>query len=376
MSCFRHARIPLLLAGLLLIAACWNPFSNPLDMLGLSGGGRDSALPERVENPAGRIIIALGGVPAGWDELIFKDNLGNVRDFKDSILDCKPDAEGIAVDFRPGFTSQSEGSGVRLIAHAPGVVAIRCTVDGEEMKDEVYEVTVPPQTLIQILVAEAQQQLADEAQIDEAAGAGVVKQESASVTGNALGAVIRNRILFINDRDDPELFGAISAIYDSHTPASYYDGVIEAPDQFAPTHKLDPLHDLYQRAEVRGRLSAEEQIAYDQAVLTAAGVFNGDIPDPTQEAFAFRSPTLEQWQLLHIAALNADPAIPDGSGFVDADFPEFAPIQIEVLPEVWKYEAEGEEGVAEEAVAGWERPAFVFARIRPEALPAAVVVLP
>ncbi len=372
MSRFRAARIPLILAGLLFIAACWNPFSNPLDMLGLGGGGRNPALPERVENPAGRLVVAIGGVAAGWDELIFKDSMGNARDFKDSILDCQSGSESLALDFRTGFSSQSEGSGVRLIAHAPGVVPIRCTLDGEEMKNEVYEVTIPPQSLIQLLVAEAQPQLADEALFDDKDGDGIVTAQSDSPTGNALGAVVRNRILLINDQDDPEIFGVISADYDSETPASYYDGVIEAPGQFSPVDPADPMRDLYQRAEVRGRLSAEEQVAYDQAVLTAAGIFNGDIADPTQGAFAFRSPTLEQWQALHIAAINQETAIPDGSGFTDADFPNFAPIQIEVLPEVWKYETEGEE----EVVDGWERPAFVFARMRPESLPAAVVVLP
>ena len=91
-------------------------------------------------------------------------------------------------------------------------------------------------------------------------------------------------------------------------------------------------------------------IAYDQAVITAAGVFNGDIVDLTAGAFAFRSPTDAEWDLLAEALSDGADEIPDDSGFTDASFPALAPIQILVHPDVWTYD----DGL----------PSFVFARER------------
>lgn len=354
-------RILVVLVLTLSCTGCWNPFSNPLSMFGI-GNDSPSATPDRVENPTDHFILALGGVTSGWDDLIIRDVMGNPVLFGQSVLNCWAESAIVEVTIRPGYFSQSDGSGVRLIPRDVGVTAVRCTVDGTDL-GRVYEVTIPPQSLIQILVAEATEQLADEATLDEEIGAGVVTLGSESSTGNALGAVIRNRIQRILDDGDPSIFGATPAAFETDPFGSYYDAVITAPDQFSPVLTSDPTHDLYERASARSQLSAAEKIAYDQAVLTAGGIFNGDIEDPTQGAFAFRSPTVEEWELLQGALASGATSIPEDSGFTDASFPTYAPIQIEIIPEVWKYSED-------------KRPSFVFARELPEEATARVVELP
>jgi len=160
--------------------------------------------------------------------------------------------------------------------------------------------------------------------------------------------VIRNRIALINDEDDPSLFGADEDDYDSDPIGSYYDVVIYAPDQFSPTGTDDPTYDTFIEAEDRDLLSGNWLIAYDQAVLTAGRVFNGDISDTTGNCFAFRSPTAAEWDLI-AGNLGAD-EIPEGSGFTDESFPSLDPIQIVILPDIWAYDG--------------GMPSFVFARER------------
>jgi hypothetical protein len=53
----------------------------------------------------------------------------------------------------------------------------------------------------------------------------------------------------------------------------------------------DPTHETYSNAQDRNFLDPATQLAYDQAVLTAAGIYNGDIKEFTGGAFAFLSPT-------------------------------------------------------------------------------------
>ncbi|MFA4873746.1 MAG: hypothetical protein WC690_00225, partial [bacterium] len=250
---------------------------------------------------------------------------------------------------RNGYLTQAAGSGVAIVALKPGVVGIKCKLDGTDM-DEIYEVTVPPQSLIQILVAEASQQLAEEAVIDEDVGADVVALDSVSPTATALGSVIRRRIDLIDRDDKPELFGADPTDYNENPPASYYDAVIMAKDQFSPTNETDPTYETFVEASQRRLLTGEMLVAYDQAVITAAGIFNGDVLDNTGNAFAFLSPTQDQWNAIAQAFTVASLDIPANAGFTDASFPDLAPIQILIQPDVWKYD----DG----------RPAFVFARIR------------
>lgn len=345
----------IVIASLLFLAGCWNPFQNPFS--GWFGGGDDdntsrpSAQPSRVVEPTAKFAIAIGGVAPGRDELIIYDQYGNVRDFTGATLACKADDPIVAMRPRPDYDTEADGSGVQIIAVDPGVTAVRCTADGVDL-GSVYEVTVPPQSIIQILVAEAGAQLANEAKLDDSQEGDVVAQGSTSPTGDALGAVILNRIEYINANDDPGLFGADEKDYDENTPASYYDAIILANGQFAPTSASDPTNEVFDDAQDRNFLASSWLVAYDQAVLTAAGIFNGDITDPTDGAFAFRSPTAEEWDLIGRALSDGEKEIPQGSGFTDASFPELAPIQILIMPGVWEYSG--------------GRPSFVFARQRGE----------
>ncbi len=342
--------IPLLCAAAL-AAGCYNPFSNPFDFGGGGGGGDDDdAQPARVVEATDTLALAVGGVAPGRDELLFIDANGDPRDFGNGTLACEPDDDILIVRTRPDFETAATGSGVQLVATAPGITAVRCTLDDAAL-DEVFEITVPPQSLIQILIAEAGGQLADEAQLDpDYPDDEVVLLASISPTGDAIGAVIRNRIDQIEFNDNPALFNADEDDYDRDPPASYYDAVILAENQFSPTDPDDPTYETFSNAQDRNFLEEEWLVAYDQAVLTAAAIFNGDAIDPTVGAFAFRSPTESQWASISHAQQFSPYEIPEDAGFTDASFPAYAPIQLLIHPDVWRYE----DG----------RPAFVFARER------------
>jgi hypothetical protein len=296
----KHLRLAFILS-FTLIAGCWNPFQNPLDLLGIGGGGEDDgpdARPGRVVEPTEKFSLAVGGVASGRDELVIYDG-GRERDFGDSTLECTADDDIILIRTRPGFDSPAAGSGVRMIATEPGVTAVRCKLDGDDL-DGVYEVTVSPQLLVQILVAEAGGQLYDEAELDAdfdfELAKDVVALGSSSPTAEALGSVIRNRVDRIENSDNPSLFNADEELYDSDPPSSFYDAVIMADGQFSPTDQDDPTNDLFEDAQDRDFLEDEWLVIYDQAVLTAAGIYNRDIDDTTSGSFAFRSPTESEWE--------------------------------------------------------------------------------
>lgn len=336
---------------LIFTSGCSSIFRNPF------GGGDDdddrpSAEPNRIVEPTAKFALAVGGVAPGRDELVIYDAMGNIRDFSGKNLECTAEESIVLIRNRPGFDSPAAGSGVQIVAIDSGVTGVRCKEDGSDI-DGVYEVTVPPQNLIQVLVAEASEQLSDEATIDTDKGDDVVALDSSSKTGNAIGAVIRNRIGRINAEDDPGLFEADAKYYDFDAPGSYYDAVITASGQFAPVHPKDPNHTTFEMAQDRNFLDEEWRIAYDQAVITAAGIFNGDILDTTGGAFAFISPTEEEWLVISESWIMHAPTVPFEAGFSDASFPSLAPVQLLIHPDVWKYK----DG----------RPSFVFARSRTEA---------
>jgi hypothetical protein len=338
---------------LTLLTGCKNPFSNPFS--NPFGGGDDdsqpSVQPTRVTQPTQKFAVAVGGVYPGRDELVLYDEYGNVRHFVGDPLDCESSDEAVVkVAPRPGFDTQSAGSGVKIIALSPGIASISCAV-GDIAPSEVYEVTVPPQSLVQIQVAEAGQQIADEAELDpEFTEENVVKLTSISKTANAIASVVRNRIELTLSEDDATLFGAEGTLFEDDPPASYYDEIIMADGQFSPTDAGDPMNDVFRDAESRDYLGGSWLTAYDQAVLTAAGVFNGDIEDPTGVSFAFYSPTDDEWESIGIAWSQGAASIPDGTSFTDATFPKLAPIQLLIHPDVWTY-SDG-------------RPSFLFARSR------------
>ena len=340
-----------LLIALLISTSCgYNPFSNPLDMFGGSSG-RDSVQPSRVENATGKFYLAIGGVQNGLDELILKNDDGSTRIFTGDSLVCTSSDESVAtVEPRSGYDTQAAGSGVRIVPIASGIAEITCKSGGEDLGDK-YEVTIPPQSLIQILLAEGGMQISDEANASELDdGTYSVALDSTSATATALASVIRNRIEKINDENDPSLFGVTDTdSYDSNTPASYYDAVINASGQFSPVSSSDASHDMFEAANKRDYLTGDWLIAYDQAVITSAQIFNGDLDDNTGKSFAFASPTSDEWKSLSDANASGL-AIPVDFVFTDDTFPSLAPIQILIHPDIWTY-SDG-------------RPAFIFARER------------
>lgn len=332
--------------------SCKNPFTNPFDIFeddDAGGGGRPNYTPTRVVEPRDKFFVAVGGVAGGHDELVIYDESNNVRNFQGQTLACAADDPIVILKTRPGFASLAEGSGVQIVAIEPGVTAIRCTVDGQDL-GSVYEVTVPPQELIQILVAEAGSIIGDEATVAEVEGGSDVPQSSRSKTIEVLGMVIRNRIERINVADDPGMFSADVKDYDSDPPSSYYNAVINAPSQFAPTDRNDPTHEIFTLAQDRNFLEESWYVAYDQAVITASGIFNGDITDATALAFGFYSPTDDEWAVVG-EALMWGREIPADAGMTDADFPSLAPIQLLIHPDVKTYE----EG---------KKPSFIIVRSR------------
>ncbi|MBI4238238.1 MAG: hypothetical protein HY696_07475 [Deltaproteobacteria bacterium] len=312
----------------------------------------DELLPStepRIE-AAERYALALGGVAPGRDELLLAErpelaNTTTATDFR--LFSSNPKVVGLLP--RPGFADFLQGRGAWLIPQRPGAVTIRIQLDGTE-RDPSIAVTVPPQAVIQILVAEAQNLLLHGAHQT----AGHVERDSRSPTGSALAAVIRNRVGLIGSSGDPGLFVADAELLYADPPASAYEAVITAHTatsyQFSPVDPDDPNHELYEHAEARGFLSEEFQLAYDQAVLTAAAMYDGSADDPTHGAFAFRSPTDEEWACLNILLVAHGDTLPAACGPGDEDFPTLAPVQLVVMPDVPRYD----DG----------RPTFIFYRMR------------
>jgi len=208
------------LGSLLLTAGC------------LSSSG--SSLPEgsvvqKEKDVSGKMALALGGVAEGW-ELLDLDESPRTLDF------TTRDTDLLTLSVPEGFQDYTESGSVTVTALGIGIGFITPNVNLRE-RDPV-QVTIPPQKLIQILLGEARGQMTREATLDNEEK---VKQSSVSVTGDAIGAVVRNRIELINNEESPGLFEADPDQYESNPPLSYYEAVIEAGDgdpyQFSP---LDP----------------------------------------------------------------------------------------------------------------------------------------
>lgn len=319
-------------------SALWNPFG---------GGGGE----KRTIEYTTKFSLAVGGVASGRDELVFFDENNRVRDLSDRKIDCTADEDIVHFGPRPGNDTIAKGSGVLIVPTEAGIATVTCFIDDAPVDDK-YKIIVSPQNLIQILLAEAGAQLADEATTDDK----VVGLESESVTGNAIATVIRNRIDLIKSNGEPELFSVDAAEFDADPNISYYDAVITAPGQFSPTNPSDPSYEIFNLAEDREFLEDDWHVAYDQAVLTSAGIYDEDIADPTGGAFAFLSPTAEQWTIISEALSSGTLDMPEGAGVTDDNFPAFAPLQIVIVDGTWRYD----DG----------RPAFIFIRHRSADKPA------
>lgn len=294
--------------------------------------------------------IALGGVAPGRDELILTDDNGNLLDLGTSRLRFESDTDVVGLLPRPDYNDFASGSGAQIVPQKVGFAVVTYYIDDVEQDDQLM-VIVPPQSLIQMMVAEAGTQLADEAEIDSDSH---VKLSSTSPTANGIGSVTRNRVDLISEDLDHSLFGVNEAAWLAYPPSSYYDSVITAESggiyQYSPVDPSDPTHDIYTDAEARGFLDESHHRAYDQAVLSASYLFAEKTDDTTDGAFAFFSPTPDEWEVIEQVYANNMITIPAGCGFDDLDFPTFAPIQMLIHPDVWRYD----DG----------RPAFIFIRSR------------
>ncbi|HEX5037619.1 MAG TPA: hypothetical protein VFX30_10710, partial [bacterium] len=245
------------------------------------GSGDDGGVTRREKDVSGKLAVALGGSGPGLDEIVLDGTFTTI-----SFENNDPDLFDLEVD----------GRTARVVPLQSGIGYVTPVLNGHET--EPVEITIPPQRLIQILLGEARGQLDREATTETGDDGDEVTPGSVSVTGDAVAAVIRNRIDLINDEGSPSLFLADAGDYGSDPPLSYYDAVIEASNgsiyQFSPVEPGDPSHAVYLAAEAREDVDSGLLIAYDQAALTAASIFNGDTEDPTGGAFAFYSPTEEQ----------------------------------------------------------------------------------
>lgn len=331
-----------------MVACCfaWGcPFGNPLSPFWDSGDG----ITHEEKDVSGRLALGLGGLGEGMDEIQIDPAfiLLNLTNDDPDLFSLEP---------LEGYASFTEGNGARVIPERVGIGYVTPIISGRTW--DPIQVTIPPQELVQILIGEARGPLDDEATVED----DVVKVSSVSVTGDAVGAVIRNRIALINETGSPGLFLADPDAYESDPPASYYQAVIEANNgtiyQFSPVAPDDPSHDAYESAANRNSLEEDLLAAYDQAVLTAADIFNEETEDPTGGAFAFYSPTEAEYEILQASLLARDLDLPEDGGASDANFPALAPVQILVLP-----------GIAPSHISD-DVPSFVFVRTRSTAEPA------
>jgi len=343
--------IPLVLTlSSLVLMGC--PLSGP------GGNTSDGSVVKREKDVSGKLALALGGLHQGADEIVINEEISSLEleNNDPDLFDLEP---------RPDFESFAGGKGARVIPKKTGIGYVTPTVNGSA-RDPI-EITISPQSLIQILLGEARGELQREATMEagEAGDKTRVKSTSVSVTGDAVAATIRNRIHLIQLKDQPSLFVVDAHDFGSDPPQSFYDAVIEANNghvyQYSPVEPDDPSFPVYQAASERESLGPQYDIAYDQAVLTAAGVFTGDTEDPTTGAFAFYSPTAAQYDAIRQGLESGDTSLPHGCGTSDSNFPALAPVQILVLDDIAPAVLGG---------GGGGVPSFVFVRSRKSSEPA------
>lgn len=325
------------------------------DVMGISqftGGGDDDAPASStpVIEATATYMVPLGGVAAGRDELVIYDASGAIKDFTGRSLTIQADNQNIELAVRPGFANLTEGSGALIVPKKVGTTIITYAIDGVTQSDR-YKVVIPPQSLVQILLGEARGQMYSEAEVID----GHVTLTSESATGDAVGSVVRNRVLLTEGNEPLTTFIVDEAEWNAGLASSHWDAVINARTndayQFSPVDPNNSSYAFFKASELRSNLTdAASLIAYDQAVLTAGHLFSNDTADPTIGAFAFRTPTLEQSLCLTGAMAIHSIIMPSECGWTDDDFPSFAPIQVLILPSVTLLED--------------ERPSFIFVRSR------------
>ncbi len=293
--------------------------------------------------PAKTYAVAIGGVAEGRDELIIYDEAGAVADLGGKTVTFSTDNDNIQLE--------PQDDGAKIVPLKVGTTIVSYTVDGVASDDK-YKVVVPPQSLVQILMGEARGQIESEAQLDEN---GIVAPDSASPTGNAVAAVVRNRVLLLEAGYPASLFVVSASDWNSNSPESHWDATIIAESygtyQFTPVDPAALSNEIFLDSAKRENLYNKEDVnAYDQAVMTAAQIFDNETADPTGGAFAFRTPT--EWEAACLTTTMTLKLIilPSECGPGDENYPAFAPIQVLIHPSV--------------AYLSESRPSFVFIRNR------------
>lgn len=313
-------RLTLLLLPFLLIGLGCPPFST--DSSGDPQASPQGNATQQEKDVSGKLALAVGGNMTGSDQITFPSELRltDLQNNDSDLFSLKP------LDGEDSFAS---GNGGEVVPLKVGIGYVTPMTVARSL--DPIQITIPPQELVQILMGEARGELDREATLSD----GQVKSSSVSLTGDAVGAVIRNRINLINQSMNPRLFLADSTLYEKDPPLSYYQAVIQANNgtvyQFSPVAPQDPSYPYYQAAAARSLLGRTLLTAYDQAVLTAADIFNGGTKDATNGAFGYYSPTKAQYDALKEALTTQTTTMPQGTGTSDANFPALAPVQVLIL---------------------------------------------
>ncbi len=271
-----------------------------------------------------KMKLALGGTLTGWDELLI-DGL-EASDSVDLVFEPEGVATGNIID------ASASSITFRINPETAGITQLKYKLNGV-LQNKVIKIVIPPQEMIQVLMGEARSIIPQEITLDSE---GRVERSSTSFTAQALLNVVRNRIKLMEERNEASLFVVDSDEFVSANLAERYRLVIQANRngiyQFSPVDPDDPSFSAYSAAAQRSGLSASRMLVYDQALLTAADVFDESLEDNTSESFGFYSPTKSEYENL-LTGLNST-ELPEDVGRSDNTFPTLAPIQILILENI------------------------------------------
>lgn len=294
---------------------------------GLSSSNNEDAIPSAAPLQFDfdeKMTLALGGTLPGWDEVV----ISHISSTDQVLLEMIPQEviSARAVD------ASNDSLTFKIHPELAGIAQIRYRVNGV-LQDKTIKVIIPPQEMIQVLMGEARSIIPQEITRDSA---GNVDRESNSPTAQALLSVVRNRIKLIEEYDEPSLFVVDAEAFENADLAERYRLVIQAQTdgiyQFSPVNPEDPSFDAYMAAALRHNLGDSRLSVYDQALLTAAEIFDESLADNTSGSFGFYSPTESEYENL-LTGLNSTD-LPEDSGRSDDNFPTLAPIQILILNEI------------------------------------------
>ena len=312
-------KICLLIVFLLSLSACGGMSGNTDS----SGDAIPAASPLQF-NFDEKIKLALGGTLAGWDELLI-DNL-QPTDSVTLVFEPEGIASGTILD------STANSITFKITPEKAGITQLKYQINGV-LQGKSIKVVIPPQEMIQVLMGEARSIIPQEITKDSE---GRVDRNSKSFTAQALFSVIRNRIKIIEEQNQPSLFVVDENDFTNADLAERYRLIIEAHRngiyQFSPLDPEDPSYAAYTASAQRSGLSASRTLVYDQALLTAADIFDETLADNTYKSFGYYSPTRSEYDHL-LTGLNST-TLPDNIGRSDDTFPALAPIQILILNEI------------------------------------------